>query len=87
MYRELLKDPISHEVLPTIFEGDEPKAVIITVERFKALTTLLESLSPDADKEAQILAQSPTFKRLVERGVQEIKEGKLESWRDTFDAI
>ncbi|MCK4416565.1 MAG: hypothetical protein KAV99_00170 [Candidatus Latescibacteria bacterium] len=71
----------------SIFEGDKPKAVIIPVELFKALTTLLESLSLDADKEAQILAQSPTFKSLVERGLREIKEGKLESWRNTFDEI
>ena len=87
MSKELVKDPISHEVLPTIFEGDEAKAVIISVERFKVLRTLLESLSLDAEKEAQILAESPAFKNLVEKGLQDVKEGKVEHWRDTFDKI
>lgn len=87
MIREMLKDPISHEVLPTIFEGDEPKAVIITVERYKALIALLENMSQASKKETQILAESATFKNLVDRGLQEIEQGEVENWREAFNEM
>jgi hypothetical protein len=40
-----------------------------------------------ACKEPLLLSQSPTFKRMVQRGLKEVSEGKVKQWKEIWDEL
>ena len=38
-------------------------------------------------KESRLLGQSKYFKKLVQKGLQEIKEGKVSPWKEVWDEL
>jgi hypothetical protein len=77
-----LEHPLTREPLPVIFEHGQPQAVILNIAQFTQIVDALDPVARTDEEEAAILAQSPTFHRLVERGLNEIKAGQGRPWRD-----
>jgi PHD/YefM family antitoxin component YafN of YafNO toxin-antitoxin module len=77
-----LKHPLTHEPLPVIFEQGQPQAVILDLSQFTQIVEALDPVARTDEEEATFLAQSPTFQRLIERGLNEMQAGRGRPWRD-----
>ena len=62
-----------------------PTAVIIPIERYKKIISVLEEV--DDLRETKILSQSKGFSKLVKRGLADIEKGKVKHWREIWDEI
>lgn len=66
-------------------EKGNPTAVIIPIEDYKKILTILEEV--EDLKETRILSQSAEFKKLVQRGLEDIKVEKLKHWREAWNEL
>jgi len=66
-------------------EKGNPTAVILSIEDYKKLLSLLE----DAEdiKENKILAESEEFKRLVKKALEDINAGRTKHWKEIWDEL
>jgi hypothetical protein len=66
-------------------EKGKPTAVILDIQKYrKMLSVVQERLDR---KESKLLSQSRHFKKLVQKGLKEIKEGKTSSWKEVWDEL
>jgi len=77
-----VKHPLTQEPLPVIFEQGRPQAVILDLRQFEQIVEALDPVAHTDEEEAALLAQSPAFQRLIERGLNEMKAGRGRPWRD-----
>ena len=63
-------------------EKGTPQAVILGIEKYQKMISLLQGMSDR--KETKILSKSKTFKKLVQRGLKEVSEGKVRGERRNF---
>ncbi|MBU1600228.1 hypothetical protein KKG61_09045 [bacterium] len=87
MTKTVMRDPITQRELPVIMENGKPKAVVIDIERFNALTKLLDILNEQDTKEAILLSQSEVAKAAIGEGMASIKQGKITPWRQALEKI
>jgi hypothetical protein len=66
-------------------EEGKPTAVILDIERYRKMLILVRERLDR--KESKILSQSRQFKKLVQKGLKEIKEGKATPWKDVWDEL
>ena len=66
-------------------EKGNPTAVILPIKAYKKMLSVLEEL--EDHKEARILAQSAEFKKLVKRGLEDIKAGRTKPWKEVWDDL
>jgi hypothetical protein len=66
-------------------EKGKPTAVILNIETYQKMLSLIQERSDR--KESKLLAHSKYFKKLVQKGLQEIKEGKVSPWKDVWDEL
>jgi len=66
-------------------EKGNPTAVILSIEDYKRLLSLLE----DAEdiKENKILAESEEFKKLVKGALEDINAGRTKHWKEIWDEL
>ena len=55
-------------------ERGKPTAVILDIQKYRRMLSLVQESSDR--KESKLLSQSKHFKKLVQKGLREIKEGK-----------
>ena len=68
--------------------GDEkgkPAAVILDIKDYRKMLSLVQEKLDR--KESKLLGQSKYFKKLVQKGLQEIKEGKVSPWKEVWDEL
>jgi PHD/YefM family antitoxin component YafN of YafNO toxin-antitoxin module len=66
-------------------EKGNPTAVILPIEDYKNILAVLQEL--EDHKETKILSQSAEFKKLVEKGLQDIKLGRIKPWKEVWNEL
>jgi len=66
-------------------EKGKPTAVILDIKDYRKMLSLVQEKLDR--KESRLLGQSKYFKKLVQKGLQEIKEGKVSPWKEVWDEL
>jgi hypothetical protein len=66
-------------------EKGKPTAVILDIKDYRKMLSLVQEKLDR--KESKLLGQSKYFKKLVQKGLQEIKEGKVSPWKEVWDEL
>jgi len=68
-----------------IDEKGNPTAVILPIESYKKILDILEEF--EDRKETKILSQSVEFKKLVKKGLKDIKLDRIKPWKEVWDEL
>ena len=68
-----------------IDEKGNATAVILPIESYKKIVAILEEFGDR--KETKLLSQSPEFKKLVKRGLEDIRLDRTNSWKEVWDEL
>jgi len=66
-------------------EKGKPTAVILDIQKYRKMLSLVQERLDR--KESKLLSQSKHFKRLVQKGLREIEEGKTRPWKEVWDEL
>jgi hypothetical protein len=66
-------------------EEGNPTAVILPIKDYKKMLSVLSEV--EDRRENKILSQSATFKKLVKRGLEDIKAGRIQPWKEVWDDL
>jgi len=66
-------------------EKGNPTAVILRIEDYKKMLSTLEEV--EDHRETKILSQSPELKKLVKKGLEDIKAGRIKPWKEVWDEL
>ena len=66
-------------------EKGNPTAVILPIKEYKRMLSVLEKV--EDHRETGILSQSAEFKKLVKKGLKDIKAGRTKSWKEVWDEL
>ena len=66
-------------------EKGKPTAVILDIQEYRKMLSLVEGRLDR--KESKLLSQSKHFKKLVQKGLREIKERKTSPWKEVWDEL
>jgi len=76
---------ISADEQYVIDEKGNATAVILPIERYKRILGILEEF--EDRKETKILSQSVEFKKLVKKGLEDIKFDRIKPWKEVWDEL
>lgn len=68
-----------------IDEKGNATAVILPIESYKKILAILEEF--EDRRETKILSQSIEFKKLVKKGLEDIKVDRINSWKEVWDEL
>jgi len=66
-------------------EKGNATAVILPIESYKKILAILEEF--ENHKETKILSQSVEFKKLVKKGLEDIKLDRIKPWKEVWDEL
>ncbi len=66
-------------------EKGKPTAVILNIGTYRKMLSLIQERSDR--KESKLLGESKHFRKLVQKGLREIKEGKISPWKEVWDEL
>ena len=66
-------------------EKGNPTAVILPIEDYKKILAILEEV--EDHKETKILSQSTEFKKLVKKGLEDIKLDRIKPWKEVWNEL
>jgi hypothetical protein len=66
-------------------EKGNPTAVILPIEDYKKILKILKEIEDVS--ETRILSQSAEFKKLVEKGIEDIKLDRIKPWKEVWDEL
>jgi len=66
-------------------EKGNPTAVILPIEEYKKILSILEEA--EDHKETRILSQSAEFKKLVKKGLEDVRANRIKSWKEIWDDL
>ena len=66
-------------------EKGNPTAVILPIKDYKKILKILEEIEDVS--ETRILSQSAEFKKLVEKGIEDIKLDRVKPWKEVWDEL
>ena len=66
-------------------EKGNPTAVILPIKDYKKILKILEEIEDVS--ETRILSQSAEFKKLVEKGIEDIKLDRIKPWKEVWDEL
>jgi PHD/YefM family antitoxin component YafN of YafNO toxin-antitoxin module len=75
--------PVNEQYI--VDEKGKPTAVILPIKEYKKMLSALEEV--EKHRETRILAQSAEFKKLVKRGLEEIKAGRTKPLKEIWDDL
>ncbi len=75
--------PINEQLI--VDEKGNPTAVILPIEDYKKILAILEEV--EDHKETKILSQSAEFKKLVKKGLEDIKLDRIKPWKEVWDEL
>lgn len=62
-----------------------PTAVILPIEDYRKILTVLEEVADHG--ESKILSRSAEFKKLVKKGLADIKSGRTRPWKEVWNEL
>ena len=62
-----------------------PTAVILPIESYRRILAILDEV--EDHKETKILSQSEEFKKLVKKGLEDIKLDRIKPWKEVWDEL
>ena len=62
-----------------------PTAVVLPIEDYKKILAILEEV--EDHKETKILSQSTEFKKLVKKGLEDIKLDRIKPWKEVWNEL
>lgn len=68
-----------------IDDKGNPTAVILPIEDYRKILNLLEGV--EDHRETRILSQSPEFKKLVRKALEDIKSGRIRPWKEVWNKL
>ncbi len=66
-------------------EKGNPTAVILPIREYKKMLSILEEV--EDHRETKILSQSAEFKKLVKRGLEDIRADRIKPWKEVWDDL
>jgi len=66
-------------------EKGNPTAVILPIASYKKILDILDKA--EDHKETKILSQSEEFKKLVKKGLDDVKLGRIKPWKEIWDDL
>ena len=66
-------------------EKGNPTAVILPIKDHEKMLSVLQEI--ENHRETKILSQSPEFKKLVKKGLEDIKKGRMRPWKEVWDEL
>jgi hypothetical protein len=66
-------------------EKGKPTAVILNIEAYRKMLSLIQEKLDR--KESKLLSQSKQFRKLVQKGLSEIKVGKARPWKEVWNEL
>ena len=66
-------------------EKGNPTAVILPIKDYKKILKILKEIEDVS--ETGILSQSAEFKKLVEKGIEDIKLDRIKPWKEVWDEL
>lgn len=66
-------------------EKGNPTAVILPIESYKKILAILSEVGDH--KETKILSQSEEFKKLVKKGLDDVKLDRIKPWKEVWDEL
>jgi len=66
-------------------EKGNPTAVILPIREYRKMLSIMDEV--EDRRETVILSQSAEFKKLVKRGLEDIKKGKTAPWKEVWDEL
>lgn len=66
-------------------EKGNPTAVILSIKDYKRILSLLEEVGDH--QETKLLSQSTEFKKLVTRGLEDIRAGRIKPWKEVWGEL
>ena len=66
-------------------EKGNPTAVILPIKEYKKMLSILGEVVDH--KESRILSRSPEFKKLIKKGLEGIKAGRIKRWKEIWDEL
>ena len=66
-------------------EKGNPTAVIIPIEEYKNILATIEKVKEQ--KETKILSESEEFKKLLQKGLDDIRSGRIKHWEDVWSEL
>ncbi len=66
-------------------EKGNPMAVILPIKDYKRILSILDEV--EDHKETKILSQSAEFKKLVKKGLEDIRTNRIKPWKEVWDEL
>jgi len=66
-------------------EKGNPTAVVLSIESYKKILAILDEV--EDYRETKILSQSEEFKKLVKKGLDEVKLDRIKPWKEVWDEL
>ena len=66
-------------------EKGNPTAVILPIESYRKILAILDEF--EDHKETKILSQSEEFKKLVKKGLEDVKLDRIKPWEEVWDEL
>ncbi|MCK4390173.1 MAG: hypothetical protein KAV83_08055 [Desulfobacterales bacterium] len=68
-----------------IDDKGNPTAVILPIKDFEKILAILQEV--EDHKETKILSQSVEFKKLVKKGLEDIKKDRIKPWKEVWNEL
>lgn len=62
-----------------------PTAVILSIEDYRKILTVLEEV--EDHRESKLLSRSSEFKKLVKKGLEDIRSGRTKPWKEVWNEL
>ena len=66
-------------------EKGNTTAVILPIKDYKKILSILEQV--ENHKETMILSQSAEFKKLVKKGLEDVRANRIKLWKEIWDEL
>ncbi|MFO7600136.1 MAG: hypothetical protein R6X27_10060, partial [Candidatus Desulfacyla sp.] len=66
-------------------EKGNPTAVILPIDEYRKMLSVMDEL--EDHRESRILSQSSEFKKLVKKGLDDIRAGRTRPWKEAWDEL
>jgi antitoxin (DNA-binding transcriptional repressor) of toxin-antitoxin stability system len=66
-------------------EKGNPTAVILPIKEYRKMLSVMGEV--EDHRESRILSQSSEFKKLVKKGLDDIRAGRTRPWKEAWDEL
>jgi hypothetical protein len=66
-------------------EKGNPMAVILPIKDYKKILSILDEV--EDHKETRILSQLAEFKKLVKKGLEDVRTNRIKPWKEVWDEL